>query len=233
MTCLICTVQPNQVPLLFMIPLGVGMGLAVRMGHLIAAGDRLQAKSLAIGCALVISAIGVVVATTLYLWRRHVIAWLTKNAHVNSLALEIWPYFCLYMWLIHIMGISSSILRALGVQWRAAGITFGILYGVTLPAVWYAAVWNQGGLVMQWKVVAIAYVGLQMALVLGYARINWHELKVPLPPPPPPPLLQPPIHNSKNNNTLKELPQLKQCHENDNDSNDYNLFREDDDEDHV
>ncbi|KAL7575149.1 hypothetical protein ACA910_018642 [Epithemia clementina (nom. ined.)] len=179
------TIAYNIVPLLFMIPLGVGIGLAVRVGHLLAQHQQQQhdharflgAKSLALSCLLFTSVMGLVVAMILYLMRFHVISCFTQreDGPVFALALAIWPYFCCYVFLIFVMGISTSILRALGLQWRAAGITSITLYGITLPAVLYFAVYRNGGLVTQWKVVPICYVGLQIALILGYIRINWEE----------------------------------------------------------
>ncbi|KAL7569486.1 hypothetical protein ACA910_009719 [Epithemia clementina (nom. ined.)] len=223
------TIAYNLVQLLFMIPLGVGMGLAVRMGHLIAAGETLRAKSLAIGCAVVMSFIGLAVAVILFLLRYRIIALFTKSYDITALSLVIWPYFCFHMFLIHVMGISSSILRALGLQWRAAGITFITLYCITLPAVLYFAA-HGGGLLTQWKVVPVCYVGLQIALVLGYAQISWEELE---PKPAEEQQLSQQIsqqlsqqqHSNNNNNT-----RLKKEHEensgNDDDASAYSIFRD-------
>lgn len=96
------------------------------------------------------------------------------------MALQIWSPLCFYIFLIYVMGTSIAILRALGMQWRAAGIICVTLYGFTLPIVVYFTLWRGGGLVAQWHVLPICYIFMQIALICGYTCMDWgqHAAKI-------------------------------------------------------
>lgn len=168
------TIAYNLVPLFFMLPLGISIGLAVRMGNVIA-DDPKRAQKMASWCMILMASVGATIAILLYIFRTEVIGLFTKDDVVLQLALAIWPSLSYYMFLIYIMGISLAILRALGLQWRAAAIISGSLYGVTLPAVAYFAVYQGGGLEVQWKVLPVCYTALQIALALGYVLMDWNQ----------------------------------------------------------
>lgn len=96
------------------------------------------------------------------------------------MALAIWKPLCVYIFLIYIMGTSIAILRALGMQWRAAAIISAALYLCTLPLVLYFAFWQRGGLVAQWKILPFCYFFMQIALACGYSCMDWegHAVKI-------------------------------------------------------
>lgn len=170
------TIAYNLVPLLFMLPLGVMVGLAVRMGHIMASHDPRRAQLLALYCMGGIMAVGAVVATTLSYWRIPIIALFTKDEQVVMQCLEIWDKVCYYIFLLYIFGISSAIYRGLGLQWRLAAIVSTFLYLLLLPAVLYFAVGKGGGLTVQWTLLPLFYTFLQLMLVLGYVQVDWTAL---------------------------------------------------------
>lgn len=72
------TVAYNLVPLLYMLPLGVSVGLAVRMGYVIA-HDPHRAKSLAKWCLGLIVVLGAIVACCLHFFRYQIIRMFTHD----------------------------------------------------------------------------------------------------------------------------------------------------------
>lgn len=162
------------VPLLFMLPLGFGIGLSIRLGTIIASNPH-KARLIAAGCMGFIALLGLIVSVLLQFFRHDIIALFTDDDLATQLALSIWPLLCYYMFLIYIMGVSLAIYRALGMQWRAGAIISTSLFGVTMPLVLYFAVYRQGGLLVQWRVLAICYTFLQVALALGYLCLDWDK----------------------------------------------------------
>lgn len=167
------TMAYNLVPLLFMIPLGILIGLTVRMGHVLVNHPQ-HAKLLAAYCMAFTTLMGIVVASVLYCLRHWTIRLFTNDPAVINGALNIWANLCYYILLLYVFGISQAILRALGMQWRLAAIIAVCLYGVTLPAVVYFAVVRQGGLPALWTVLPICYSFLQVALVASYTTVDWN-----------------------------------------------------------
>ena len=197
------TVAYNLVPLLFMLPLGVSIGLSVRMGHVIA-DEAQRARSIAIWCIALITCLGAIVSYALHFFRYQVILIFTNDEGLYSflpiehtcifvlailfffdlflllldvlnLALQIWTPVCFYIFLIYILATSCSIYRALGMQWRGAAIISVMLYVFTMPFVLYFAMWRKGGLLAQWKVLPVCYTFMNAALVLGYACLDWEK----------------------------------------------------------
>ena len=169
------TIAYNIVPLVFMLPLGILIGLTVRMGHLISEYPS-HAKRLAAWCMLFTTlGLGTTVVGIMYLFRLSIIASFTDDDEVVRVALALWPHLCAYLWLLHVFGISQAILRALGMQWRLALITSTFLCLVTLPLVVYFSMVRGGGLVMLWTVFPICYAVMQAILAAGYLTVNWEE----------------------------------------------------------
>ena len=162
-----------------MLPLGVGIGLSVRMGSVIGINPQ-KARLIAASCMAFIALIGAIIAVMLHFFRYEIIGSFTNDDTATELALGIWPTLSYYEFLIYIMGISAAILRALGMQWRAAAIISTALYCVTMPSVFYFAVFQHGGLLVQWKVLGVCYTFLQVVLAMGYVLLDWdkHAIKV-------------------------------------------------------
>lgn len=68
----------------------------------------------------------------------------------------------------------SSILSALGLQWRMAIIIFAVLWCFLLPSVGWFAIRNGGGLTAQWTLLPIFYSIMQVFLVMAYTNFDWN-----------------------------------------------------------
>lgn len=169
------TIAYNLVPLLFMIPLGIMIGLTVRLGHLIAYDVR-HAKQLAAWCMVFTTVVGAIVAYFLYHFREEIAKLFTNDEEVIQGCKDIWPKLCYYIFILYIFGITSAILRALGMQWHMAAIIFICLWLGTLPALAIFAVRKKGGIDSVWNILPIFYTLMQILLAHAYMRADWNKI---------------------------------------------------------
>ena len=173
---LVChTIAYNLVPLLYMPCLGIVMGLAIRLGHIVVHDTR-KAKRLAAWSMLFTTAFGGCVALGLYCFRLQICKLFTNDDDVIRGCEMIWPKLCLYIFILHIFGINSAIIRALGMQWRMAAVIFVCLWFGALPGLWYFAIHRGGGLDIVWTVLPASYGVMQVFLLASYATVDWKEL---------------------------------------------------------
>lgn len=169
------TVAYNLVPICFMVPLGISIGLSVRMGHVLAEDVR-KAKLLAASCM----GVTVVLALTLafFLWHLQdpIMALFTNDDEVKRGCKEIWHFVCIHMILLFIFGINGGILRALGKQWKMAGVVCTVLWVGALPTVVHFAIYKGGGVKAIWRVLPIFYGVMNCILIVIYATADWHAI---------------------------------------------------------
>jgi Na+-driven multidrug efflux pump len=169
------TIAYNLIPLLFMIPLGIGLGLAVRMGSVIAAQPD-RAKLMASWCLAFVAMIALIVALGLYQLRMTIISLFSMDEAVIQGCLGIWLKVSFYIFVLYIFSCNSAILRALGMQWAMAVIMFACLWCGTLPAVVFFAMRMGGGLNAEWTVLPIGYTIMQVILVMSYVMVDWEAI---------------------------------------------------------
>lgn len=170
------TIAYNLVPLLFMIPLGICIGLQVRMGNVLAF-DVLRAKKMAAWCMGFTTILAAVVASALYMMRVPIVLLFSKDPQVLQGCEDIWPKLCIYIFIIYIFGINSAILRSLGMQWHMAAIIFGTCWCGALPTIVYFAIYRGGGLNAVWTILPFWYVFMQVLLVLCYTVFcDWDKI---------------------------------------------------------
>jgi Na+-driven multidrug efflux pump len=173
---LVChTIAYNLVPLLYMPCLGIVMGLSIRLGHVVMHDVR-KAKVLAAWSMLFASLFGGFVAVGLLCFRLPICKLFTKDDEVIQGSKAIWSKLCIYVFILHIFGINSAIVRALGMQWRMALIIFLCLWFGALPALWYHAVHLDGGLQVVWTVLPASYGIMQILLIASYVTVDWKEM---------------------------------------------------------
>lgn len=169
------TIAYNLVPLLFMIPLGISIGLTVRMGNVIST-DVKRAKKMAAWCMGFTVFLGALVALFLFQFRLAIAQLFTDDPEVIQGCQDIWPKLCYYMFMLHIFGINSAIHRALGLQWRMAAIIFVCLWLLTLPTIVFVAIYHEGGLDAVWSILPCFYTLMQILLALSYLTLDWHAI---------------------------------------------------------
>ncbi|GKY95245.1 hypothetical protein MPSEU_000487100 [Mayamaea pseudoterrestris] len=171
----------NIIPLCFMLPLGMSIGLSVRMGAVLAY-DPSVAKKMAAYTLLLAAIAGVLMSILLYMFRMHVIELFTSDPDVRQQCLTIWGRVCCYVVVLYVFGINGAILRALGLQWTMAAALGGTLWAAALPTILWISVHNEGGLVSQWTLLPIFYMLLQLLLASCYTSFDWEARRAQIQP---------------------------------------------------
>lgn len=158
-----------------MIPLGILIGLTVRMGQVIAF-DVAKAKLLAAWSMLFTTILGAVVSLLLYVFRRRIVYLFSSDPDVMDGCMDIWVRLCIYVFLLHIYSINVAILRALGMQWTIAAVIILCLWLTALPVILIFAVHKERGLDTIWNILPIVYTVAQVLLVAAYSRVDWDSV---------------------------------------------------------
>jgi len=158
-----------------MIPLGISIGLTVRMGTVLAT-DVPRAKKMAAWCMGFTIIVGGIVSSVLYLLRVPIVLLFTNDPEVLQGCVDIWPKLCVYVFILYIFGINSAILRALGMQWHVAAIVFGICWFLALPTIVYFSIYRGGGLDAIWTILPFFYIVMQVLLVMCYMNCSWEDI---------------------------------------------------------
>jgi len=169
------TVVYQLIPLLFMLPLGLSIGMSVRIGHILER-DVDKAKKIAVltmGCAVVLMS---AVAVGVYAYRMVIISIFTKDEEVVEGCLRIWPKMSIYIPFITIFCISSGILKALALQWTVAVIVFACNWCLAIPAILYFAVRQGGGVDAIWSVMPFAYAFMDLVFFIAIYSADWKAI---------------------------------------------------------
>jgi Na+-driven multidrug efflux pump len=161
------TIAYNLVPLLFMVPLGIMIGLQVRIGHVIGYNVK-KAKLLAAWCMLFTTTLGAFVALLLFQFRVEIAMLFTNDEEVIQ--------GCYYIFILYIFGINSAILRALGMQWHMAAIVFACIWLGTLPTLVFFAIRRGGGIDAVWSTLPVFHTVMQVLLAWSYLSSDWTKI---------------------------------------------------------
>lgn len=104
------TIAYNIIPLCFMVPLGMSIGLTVRMGSVIT-NDVDRAKRIAAWTLAFIAFLGAVLGFCLHTFAEPIILLFTNDDAVLQMAKSIWGRVCYYIFVLYIFGINCAILR--------------------------------------------------------------------------------------------------------------------------
>lgn len=169
------TIAYNIVPLVYMLPLGISIGLTVRMGSVIASNAD-KAKQIAIWCMGFTVLLGLAISIAFYVFQKRVILSFTKDDNVIQGCIEIWPNLCVFIFLQFIFGINTGILRALGMQWPMAIIVFGCCWCIAMPATAYFSIVRKGYLSSVWIILPSLYFVMQVLLACSYMFTSWDDI---------------------------------------------------------
>lgn len=169
------TIAYNLVPICFMVPLGISIGLSVRMGHVLAEDVR-KAKLLAASCMGVTIVFALTLAFFLWHFQDPIMALFTNDDEVKHGCKEIWHFVCIHMILLFIFGINGGVLRALGKQWKMAGVICIVLWVGALPTLVHFAIYKGGGVKAIWRILPIFYGVMNCILIVSYTTADWHAI---------------------------------------------------------
>ncbi len=184
------------IPLVYMIPLGMSIGLSVRIGQLLPI-DVNKAKILTVYAMLTVIIVALMVTALLYYNETWIVSLFTSEEDVMNGCKQIWPKVCMYILGLYIFCLNSGILRALGLQWRMGLTIIIVLWCFSLPSIIYFCIYQNevrnissndiyihendietgiDGLVTLWEIFFWSYIILDIALILCYTTVDWNEI---------------------------------------------------------
>jgi len=175
------TIAYQLVPLLFMIPLGISIGISVRLGTLLSSSDNRQlkvAKTLVAWCFCFSVILSALVATAIYFFRYEVIGIFTVDEEVIQGCDKIWKLVSVFIFLDGLFGINSGILRALGLQRRMGIAVVLVLWCTSIPLVYYLSVFKGLGLSTLWTIVPPTYLVLNTVLIFSFTCADWGNIRL-------------------------------------------------------
>eukprot|EP00978_Attheya_sp_CCMP212_P013660 scaffold34316_cov40-Attheya_sp.AAC.1 len=166
------TIAYQLIPLLFMVPLGISIGMSIRIGTVLA-HDVEKAKTIAKYSVALTCVVAVCMSTLLYKLKRPIVLLFTSDAEGCD---DIWMKLCMDVIVLFIFSINAGILRALGLQWRMALSIFVVLWCGALPVMYHYSVVKGGGLDSLWTLLPCFYAILDVVTFLCYYTANWHVI---------------------------------------------------------
>lgn len=163
------------IPLSFMLPLGISMGLSIRLGATLTY-DVSKAKMLVsytIGLTILIA---LLVCIGIYHYQAWIINMFTNDEAVFAGCSKIWWKVCIDIFFLYILGINGGILRALGMQWQMAATVFIVLWCIALPVITRMCIYQDGGLDLMWSLIPITYFILNLCLSFCYITADWNAI---------------------------------------------------------
>jgi multidrug resistance protein, MATE family len=175
------TVPTQVISTAFMMPLGIGMALSIRLGQTLPRSVK-RAKQLAawtLGFTIVLVTM---VSVGLYVFRVRIYQIFTTEQDVLDGCDLIWPQVVIYSWSLSMFAVCMGIASGLGMQWTLGVITFICLWIVGLPAVWYFAIYREGGIQVVWNCVFPPYLIMDIILIYRFYVADWdaisHEIRI-------------------------------------------------------
>jgi MATE family multidrug resistance protein len=167
---------PNQVIMVaFMVPLGIGIALSIRLGQVLPRSPK-KAKQLVfytyVGSFIVVSFISV----WLYIYRDFIFHIFTNEQDVLDGCESIWPQVVFYNWTLSMTAIAMGVSAGLGMQWTLGVVTFVCLWVIGMPALWYFAVYREGGLVVAWNCIYPPYISLNALMCCNFYFADWDAI---------------------------------------------------------
>ena len=169
------TVTYQLIPFIFMIPLGISIGLSVRMGILLPV-DVSGAKRLAALTMISTTVVGILVSCFIYKYQLWIVSLFTLDEAILEGCEKIWMDLCFYNVQLWIFGISRGILSALGLQWRTALTMIAVLWCGAIPAIIHWCIYNNGGFLLMWKMIPYIYAILDVGLICCFAMADWESI---------------------------------------------------------
>ena len=162
----------SLLPLLYMVPMGLTIGLTNGVGQKLGAGAVGDAKRLA---ALTMSlGLGVIGALSLvtYLCRFAVFGMYTSDEDVAEGADAIWPWLCLDLMFDNSFAMLSGLNRGLGLQRRSALCIVLCLWPLGVPLIVFGA--HSVGDV--WRLMPAIYLTLDLSQIACFTSVRWARL---------------------------------------------------------
>ena len=159
------------VPLAFMVPLGLSIGVSNAVGQLLGAGQVAKAKrlamlSMALGVGLVC-----LVSASVFLARDPIVGGYTSDDEVIEGARRIWPWLFVDLFFDGAFALLSGLGRGLGLQRRTSACIVLCLWPIGVPLVFVAP-----SLEAIWMVMPAIYLALDLSVGICCACADWAKI---------------------------------------------------------
>merc|ERR1712048_388139 len=155
--------------------LGISIGMCVRMGNVLSE-DVPKAKMLVTASMIFAVVCGLWISIVLWTRQDEIVLLFTKDEVVMDGCDEIWHYVCMHIFMVYVYGLNCGILRALGKQWISGVIIAALMFFVALPAAYYLAIIQGGGILRIWQLMPSFYAFLNVVLALLYFTSDWNAI---------------------------------------------------------
>lgn len=159
----------------FLIPYGIGIALAIRLGMALPRNAH-QAKKMA-AVTFIVSAIFYAIASYLVHVHRYAVyrMFTTESAVVEGCE-EMWWKLCLYVFLLSLYAMCIGIATGLGMQWTLGAVTFAALWLLGFPTAWYIGVIKAASLTVVWTYIFPPYIVMNIILVICFTVTDWESI---------------------------------------------------------
>lgn len=167
---------PTQVTIVtFMIPMGIGISLAIRIGTVLP-NNSYQAKQIAFYGFIVSEFIFAIMCIAMYTSRFYIYHIFTNEPDVIDGCEEIWMKVCIYCFVLFTFAVNMGITTGLGKQWLLGTLTIVFLWFVALPCAYYFAIVKEGGLNAAWQTIWPPYICINVILLISFIMTDWEKI---------------------------------------------------------
>lgn len=162
----------SLLPLCWMLPFGVSMGVSNGVGQRLGGRRVGEAKRVAAMGFVLGLGLTVLNSAAVYALRRPILALYTADEAVVSGAEEIWPWLCLDLLCDGSFALVSGLNRGLGLQRRSAACIVACLWGFGMPLVFFGT----DSVLSIWKMMPLVYLLVDCSNVGCFACARWSKL---------------------------------------------------------
>ncbi len=156
----------NVISLLFMVPLGISIGAATRVGNLIGANDETGARRASTVAFAMTTAVMTLSAALLFGARHQLPLLYTPDAEVVAVAALIFPIAAAFQLFDGVQVVGCGILRGMGRTQAAAWSNVVGYYVLALPIAWWLAFELRMGVAGVWWGLAVGLASVALFLVV-------------------------------------------------------------------
>ena len=159
----------------FLVPYGIGIALAIRLGIALPR-NAYQAKKLAAATFIVSTIFYAIASYLVYVHRYAVYRMFTTESAVVEGCEEMWWKLCLYVFLLSLYAMCIGIATGLGMQWTLGAVTFAALWLLGFPTAWYFGVIKAASLTVVWTYIYPPYIVMNIILVVCFTLTDWEPI---------------------------------------------------------
>eukprot|EP00521_Asterionellopsis_glacialis_P017789 CAMPEP_0195302134 /NCGR_PEP_ID=MMETSP0707-20130614/30534_1 /TAXON_ID=33640 /ORGANISM="Asterionellopsis glacialis, Strain CCMP134" /LENGTH=499 /DNA_ID=CAMNT_0040365297 /DNA_START=158 /DNA_END=1657 /DNA_ORIENTATION=- len=170
------TVPAQVITVACMIPIGMGIALAIRIGASLPRSVKV-AKAIVFWTYMGGTVIFSLLTLLMWILRQQIFAFFTHDQNVIDGCNRIWWKVCIYFLFFSIFGLNLGVFIGLGMQWTLGIITAMSLWLFGLPCIYYFSVFLGGGIDAVWTWMIPPYIAMNAILVIVLYFTDWYQIQ--------------------------------------------------------